>query len=284
MKTTKLFAFLMLGMTFMANVSSCSNNDDNESSGSGSVSSGTLNDHQYVDLGLSVRWATCNWGASQSGPGMYNSGATYTYTKKTFSTYDVATAEWGTPWRRPTGDEILELFQKCTWKMDPYLGGDGCAIVTGPNGNKMYLPVARYFSRDMDSRNDYVTGFSIRRVSEDVVTGYNYYDENSEICGYNERYSYSSAEECRKIIKKAKNMVAFSVTDFYGFDPVRTTVYPLNSVNDDYDCYAIDNGFRNAKTIYLMSDDEAYVYKIAYSEATSFVSEITRNIRPVAPY
>lgn len=72
----------MLGMTFMANVSSCSNNDDNESSGSGSVSSGTLNDHQYVDLGLSVRWATCNWGASQSGPGMYNSGATYTYTKK----------------------------------------------------------------------------------------------------------------------------------------------------------------------------------------------------------
>ena len=37
MKTTKLFAFLMLGMTFMENVSSCSNNDDNDSCGSGSV-------------------------------------------------------------------------------------------------------------------------------------------------------------------------------------------------------------------------------------------------------
>ena len=57
MKTTKLFAFLILEMVFMVNISSCSKGNENEDfgSGSGSVSNGVINDHQYVDLGLSVR-------------------------------------------------------------------------------------------------------------------------------------------------------------------------------------------------------------------------------------
>ena len=58
MKKIKLFASFIMGMAFMVNISSCSKGNENEDFGSGSVSNGAINDHQYVDLGLSVRWAT----------------------------------------------------------------------------------------------------------------------------------------------------------------------------------------------------------------------------------
>ena len=36
-----------------------------KTSGNNNVASGKINDHEYVDLGLSVKWATCNVGASK---------------------------------------------------------------------------------------------------------------------------------------------------------------------------------------------------------------------------
>lgn len=157
-------------MAFMVNISSCSKGNENEDfgSGSGSISNGAINDHQYVDLGLSVRWATCNWGASQSGPGMYNRGTSYKYTSDSkFDSYDVVTGEWGAPWRRPMKVEIQELVQKCTWRYDQYLGERGCAIVTGPNGNKIYIPRGNYHSRSRVG-NDMATVLRVGTASEDV--------------------------------------------------------------------------------------------------------------------
>ena len=96
-----------------------------------SCTTSELNGHEWVDLGLSVRWATCNVGASvPSGYGDYYAwGEIETkmeYTEENSVTYgvelddisgnpqyDVATANWGEGWRMPTEQELDELTDKC---------------------------------------------------------------------------------------------------------------------------------------------------------------------------
>ena len=278
MKTTKLFAFLILEMVFMVNISSCSKGNENEDfgSGSGSVSNGVINDHQYVDLGLSVRWATCNWGASQSGPGMYNRGTSYEYTSDSkFDSYDVVTGEWGAPWRRPMKVEILELVQKCTWRYDQYLGERGCAIVTGPNGNKIYIPRGNYHSRSRVG-NDKATVLRVGTASEDVYEG------------------SSEADAVREIIKMAKNLnTAKGEVALYDNTPINRTMLEQLLANaktyeyysdTDWIWYPTDNGVINAtgNKRYFLSNDETLVCEISsYDERYLSTS---RYIRPVAPY
>ena len=122
---------------------------------------GTINGHQWVDLGLSVKWATCNVGASSpSDYGNYYAwGETRTkseYTVDNSSTYgksmgdisgdsryDAARANWGGPWRLPTQAEMQELIDKCTWIWTSQGGHNGYRV-TGPNGNSIFLPAAGY--------------------------------------------------------------------------------------------------------------------------------------------
>ena len=121
--------------------------------------SGTINGYEYVDLGLSVKWATCNMGASS--PSNYGSyfawGATTTkseyieansVTYKKYmsdilgdSRYDAARANWGRSWRLPTKAEIEELINQCERKWTT-LGGHNGYLVTGPNGKSIFLPAA----------------------------------------------------------------------------------------------------------------------------------------------
>ncbi len=118
-----------------------------------------INDHEYVDLGLSVKWATCNVGASSpSDYGNYYAwGETKTKSEYTVensitygknmgniagnSTYDVARAKWGGTWRLPTKEEIKELDDKCRREWTNEGGHDGYKII-GPNGNSIFLPAA----------------------------------------------------------------------------------------------------------------------------------------------
>lgn len=122
---------------------------------------GQLNGHDYVDLGLSVVWATCNVGASS--PSEYGDyyawGEIETkseYTEENCVTngleigditgnpqYDAATANWGDGWRLPTIEELWELIEDCVWTWTTYEGVNGY-IVTGPNGNSIFLPAAGY--------------------------------------------------------------------------------------------------------------------------------------------
>lgn len=121
--------------------------------------SGSIAGHEYVDLGLSVKWATCNLGASSpSDCGDYYAwGETSTkssYTEKNNKTcgkkiadisgkvkYDVARAKWGGKWRIPTKAEMEELKCQCTWTWATQDGSDGYEI-TGKNGNSIFLPAA----------------------------------------------------------------------------------------------------------------------------------------------
>ena len=127
------------------------------------------NGREYVDLGLSVKWATCNVGATS--PEEYGDYFAWgeTSTKETYdddncptygliisqlqaqgyidsegnltSQYDAATANWGGDWRMPTYDELNELRTKCTWEWINTNDFKGCSV-TGPNGNKIFLPAA----------------------------------------------------------------------------------------------------------------------------------------------
>ena len=125
---------------------------------------GTINGHQWVDLGLSVKWATCNVGASSpSDYGNYYAwGETRTkseYTTDNCSTYginigdisgdsryDVARSNWGGTWRLPTQAEMQELIDKCMWTWTSQGGHNGYRV-TGPNGSSIFLPAASYRNR-----------------------------------------------------------------------------------------------------------------------------------------
>ena len=132
---------------------------------------------EAVDLGLSVKWASWNIGASRpEGHGAYfawgetepkwdYSWSTYkwcngrsnTQTKyNTYSSYgtvdnktvldfadDAARINWGGTWRMPTDAEWTELKTKCTWTLTSQNGVNG-RKVTGPNGNSIFLPTAGY--------------------------------------------------------------------------------------------------------------------------------------------
>lgn len=117
-------------------------------------SSGTHNGHEYVDLGLSVQWATYNVGADS--PTEYGDYFAWgeTETKKAFSEetytfilspdaltrgYDAAAANWGEGWRMPSKKEANELCDECTFVRKKINGVAGL-LITGPNGNSIFLP------------------------------------------------------------------------------------------------------------------------------------------------
>ena len=135
------------------------------------------NGHEYVDLGLSVKWATCNVGATKpeeygdyfawgevEPKETYNwstykwcNGSYYTQTKYcTNSDYgtadnktileaadDAAHVNWGGSWRMPTDAELTELREQCTWTWTTQNGVNGYKV-TGSNGNSIFLPAAGY--------------------------------------------------------------------------------------------------------------------------------------------
>ncbi|MCH5319667.1 MAG: PEGA domain-containing protein [Paramuribaculum sp.] len=126
-----------------------------------SAASGQTQGHDYVDLGLSVKWATCNIGATS--PEEYGDyfawgvnrpmkvfpfASNYMKMYKIWGnpTYDAATSQWGSSWRLPTKEEVKELIDKCKWEHRTYKGVTGCKI-TGPNGNSIFLPYAGQVSK-----------------------------------------------------------------------------------------------------------------------------------------
>lgn len=124
--------------------------------------------HAYVDLGLSVLWATCNVGAtSEEQPGGYyfwgdpTGTATLEYMiendpAKQYSyicgsDYDIVHVMWGEKWRMPTPDEREELFDNCTfrWKrVNNVWGALFTSQVKGFEGNSIFLPAVGGYDGD----------------------------------------------------------------------------------------------------------------------------------------
>ena len=137
----------------------------------------TITTGEAIDLGLSVKWASYNVGATapEEYGGYYAWGETeeksdydwdtYKYCNGTYdsmtkyctsSSYgtvdnkttleasdDVASVKWGGSWRMPTLSEQQELRNNCTWTWTTLNGVKGYRV-TGPNGNSIFLPAACY--------------------------------------------------------------------------------------------------------------------------------------------
>ena len=148
-----------------ASVSVSSTNSSSSTSSSSSSSgvrsaTGTIAGHEYVDLGLSVKWATCNVGANspEDYGNYYAWGETSpksSYTEENSKTcgknmgniggnasYDAARANWGGTWRLPTADEINDLVENCKWKWTKMNGKNGCKFTSKVNGRSIFLPAA----------------------------------------------------------------------------------------------------------------------------------------------
>ena len=144
--------------------------------GKRSSDSSSENGHALVDLGLSVKWATCNLGASSPDQrGNYFSwgetsvknrydwdtyrmcrGSQYTLTEYNTdshsgrvdnqttlgSSYDVAKIKWGGNWRMPTPKECSELVSRCRWEQyrGASQGNPAVFKIIGPSGNFILLP------------------------------------------------------------------------------------------------------------------------------------------------
>ena len=137
---------------------------------------------QAVDLGLSVKWANMNVGATNpEGYGEYFAwGETATKTTYDWSTYfdtndggrsftkynnnggktildpedDAAHVNWGGSWRIPTKAEWQELLDNCTWTWTTQNGINGYKVTSNKAGYTdkfIFLPAAGYRSgSDLD--------------------------------------------------------------------------------------------------------------------------------------
>ena len=162
--------------------------------------------YEMVDLGLSVKWASHNVGATLPGEygNYYRWGETFIPSSYAHTTYhimedplvpinisgtdfDVAHKEWGSDWRMPTVNEMEELVEKCTWKWS-FSDGNFGARVTGPNGNSIFLPVAGYYDVNGDmhyegsagrywTANDRMTNFASYLTFDDVVHEMSYHTQ-----------------------------------------------------------------------------------------------------------
>lgn len=123
--------------------------------------------HEYIDLGLSVKWATANLGESlpEKYGDYYAWGETKTKTDYSWSTYqfgdsknltkynsvakfgvvdnkvvlenidDAANVVWGGDWRMPTSKELDELYGNCIWIRE----SQGYRVTSKINGKSIFL-------------------------------------------------------------------------------------------------------------------------------------------------
>lgn len=123
-----------------------------------------------VDLGLSVLWADRNIGAKAIGDfgtlfdyddvsekGKSSSFDSTNETKMK-TNKDLASASWGNGWRMPSKAEFRELIDKCNWKQVRTNSGNVGFLITGPNGNQIFLPSAGVrMDNEILRRNDWGT-------------------------------------------------------------------------------------------------------------------------------
>lgn len=172
------------------------------------------NKHEAVDLGLSVKWATCNVGANRPEEygGYYAWGETNEKSEYLWSNYkwvnfkkslitkycsdswegkdddkitlelsdDVAYVKWGGKWRMPTSEELAELMD-CDVEWTSVNGVAGCRMI-GPNGNSIFLPAAGYRKgTDFYNRGSsgcYYSATRDERFGNFNISFFLFYDEN----------------------------------------------------------------------------------------------------------
>lgn len=166
-------------------------------------------DHPCVDLGLSVKWATYNVGATKPGeygdyfawgettPKSSYASSTYTYSSTPGVlplSNDAARANWGGSWRMPTEAEQDELGTKCTWTWTAQDGTYGCKVTSKSNGNSIFLPAAGYrYESSLSGAGNYGEYWSSSLYAGDSRSAYYlFFHSGSLDWRYQRRYYGSS--------------------------------------------------------------------------------------------
>ena len=182
--------------------------------------------HEWVDLGLpsGTLWATCNVGASapeecgdyfawgETEPKDMYDWSTYKWCNGYYETLtkyctkssegyngfvdnkaeldpedDAAYVNWGENWRIPTYGQFDELKTKCTWTWTTQNGVNG-HLVTGPNGNSLFLPAAGYrYDSSLHGADLWVYYWSRTLYSSHPDDAYNLYFNSGNV-----RWSYDN--------------------------------------------------------------------------------------------
>ena len=181
---------------------------------------------EAVDLGLSVKWATMNLGASrpeecgdfyawgETEPkseynstnyrfGLTSSASTLTkYSKKDNKAYldlsdDAAHVKLGGSWRMPTMREFQELLGGCKWTWTSNYKGTGVvgfiisSKVPGHTGNSIFLPAAGYCSGTLHAQygesGNYWSSFLM--IDRAYFAWHLHYDIDKETVAYDYRHT-----------------------------------------------------------------------------------------------
>lgn len=169
----KFFLGILSVLLFSTSLVSCS--DDN----SANPQDPGVGNYEYVDLGLSVKWAKCNIGANapqdfgayfawgETEPKSSYTWSNYKWCDGTYNTLtkyctdatygkvdnksvldlndDAAYINWkedGVEWRMPTATEFEELIENCEWVWSTVEKVKGYTIISKVNGNSIFLPAA----------------------------------------------------------------------------------------------------------------------------------------------
>ena len=172
-------------------------------------STGEINGHEYVDLGLpsGTKWATCNVGAnSPEMPGGYyawgeletkdyyssDNCTTYDVEMEDISgdpDYDVARAEWGATWRMPKPIEINELFNNCSQENVEINGKKCTKLISRINECSIIIPCTGWIN---GTNNGYYNSYGRYWSS----TPYYYGNTNAISFTNSSSYQNSDARYC----------------------------------------------------------------------------------------
>ncbi len=224
---------------------------------SANVSAETHAGKEYVDLGLSVMWATCNvgaenpeeygdyfaWGETEvktsgfawtgyslcdgnnSSINKYNSSDNLT---QLLSEDDAATVNWGNGWRMPTKAEFDEIFDKdnCSWDWQTNYNNSGHSgyLITskkdGYTANSIFLPTAGH----IDGSTHYNIGNYTSYWSSSLCE--NNYPRNAYYLGLGE-VTYGSrcyGRSVRPVVEKSKITTEIEKVELQAESQVRKIV------------------------------------------------------------
>ena len=187
-----------------------------------------MEENSYVDLGLSVKWATCNVGASKPEEygnyyawGELNPKNDYSWNsyrlckfqaeknKKNLMRYntvidygnvdnkieldssdDIANKLLGGKWRMPTESEIRELLHHCSWRYISQNNYGGYLVSSNKTGGSIFLPAAGYRNIGSLIGERAFGAYWSRNLVPDFPIGAYYLYFSIERAGFSEYYRY----------------------------------------------------------------------------------------------
>lgn len=150
---------------------------------------------EYVDLGLSVKWCTCNVGAATpldqgylyKWNGIWNVFADNAFVK---GESDITKLQKGEDWRTPSNDEMIELLSYCTFtwvENDDSCGFKVTSNIEGFTDRSIFIPVLKtrvpvyeivrtgdvgYDFNPVDSSYNYLGNYMTDFIKDSYIPGF----------------------------------------------------------------------------------------------------------------